>query len=680
MSDQKDAAAHEGASGDRRGTRGVTAALEEGAEVHGISRPSASRWRGRRWHGSRGLAARRRRVRPDVVFHLASHVTGSRDSRRSAHAARQPRRSRQPAVAACGRPQRVVLAGPLEEPDEGDPSPTRLRAANLRLARTTDVPRLYGPPVVTCVFMVYGPAQRDEPSSFPTSSRHPRRQPRGCRAAGRSTGSTSTTSSRCSSRPGGPWRDARRRLRRARVATWSSNRSLEPGPVSPVRCAARPDHRACRVADVRRHTRSGGAEMPRRPGSRRRSSGSRPGATRESPRHRSSRLHRLRARAAAARPGHDVVGLDTFYYRGCDFGDATAPSLRSPLDLRDVTPADLEGFDAVVHLAALSNDPLGDLNPDWTYEINRDGTVALAQRRRRRRPAVRLRLVVQHVRRVGATRPSTRTRPRPLTPYAESKVAAEEALAELADDGFAPVAMRNATVYGVSPRLRLDIVLNNLVAWAHTTGAIRLQSDGTPWRPLVHVQDVAARDARLLEAPEDASPARPSTSARRRRTTASATSPRSSTSASRLRGHVRRRGLARPAELPRRLTKFEVRFPRPSRVDGRARRGRARLGVRGRRAHVRRLPGAPVRAPEPAQAAARRRRARRRPALDAHADGPLAALRQRHVRQERPRRCRVQAVNDVRRATMKSPVTVVAATMFVAVLPAPRKFGPPGSP
>ena len=121
---------------------------------------------------------------------------------------------------------------------------------------------------------------------------------------------------------------------------------------------------------------------------------------------------------------------------------------------------------------------------------------------------------------------------RPLTPYAESKVAAEEALGELAGRGFSPVAMRNATVYGVSPRLRLDIVLNNLVAWAHTTGAIRLQSDGTSWRPLVHVRDVARATLTLLEAPTKSSPERPSTSVRPNRTTESVSSPRSSTSAS----------------------------------------------------------------------------------------------------------------------------------------------------
>jgi nucleoside-diphosphate-sugar epimerase len=204
--------------------------------------------------------------------------------------------------------------------------------------------------------------------------------------------------------------------------------------------------------------------------------------------------------------GHDVVGLDAFLYRGCDFGESEEfrPALLA--DVRDVTPSDLDGFDAIVHLAALSNDPLGDLNSQWTYAINRDGTVALALAAKE--AGVRRFVFASSCSMYGAAEGDVlldESAPlRPLTPYAESKVAAEDALRELADASFAPVAMRNATVYGASPRLRLDIVLNNLVAWAHTTGAIRLQSDGTPWRPLVHVRDVARATLALLEAPEEA--------------------------------------------------------------------------------------------------------------------------------------------------------------------------------
>jgi nucleoside-diphosphate-sugar epimerase len=203
--------------------------------------------------------------------------------------------------------------------------------------------------------------------------------------------------------------------------------------------------------------------------------------------------------------GHEVVGLDTFYYRGCNFGAGSEFEPALALDLRDVQPAHLDGFDAVVHLAALSNDPLGDFNPNWTYAINREGTVALATAARE--AGVRRFVFASSCSMYGAAEGDaalTEEAPlRPLTPYAESKVDAEKALAELADDDFAPVSMRNATVYGRSPRLRLDIVLNNLVAWAHTTGAIQLQSDGSSWRPLVHVRDVAAAALALLAAPED---------------------------------------------------------------------------------------------------------------------------------------------------------------------------------
>ena len=201
--------------------------------------------------------------------------------------------------------------------------------------------------------------------------------------------------------------------------------------------------------------------------------------------------------------GHDVVGLDTFFYRGCDFGVSAGLEPATPLDVRDVTPSSLEGLDAIVHLAALSNDPLGDLNSDWTYAINRDGTVALA--RAAKHAGVSRFVFASSCSMYGAAAGGEALDEsaalRPLTPYAESKVEAETVLLDLAGDGFSPVAMRNATVYGVSPRLRLDIVLNNLVAWAHTTGAIRLQSDGSSWRPLVHVQDVARATIALLEAP-----------------------------------------------------------------------------------------------------------------------------------------------------------------------------------
>ena len=203
--------------------------------------------------------------------------------------------------------------------------------------------------------------------------------------------------------------------------------------------------------------------------------------------------------------GHDVVGLDTYYYRGCDLGSAEEFQPALSMDVRDVGAEELEGFDAVVHLAALSNDPLGDLNPGWTYSINCDGAISLA--RAAREAGVRRFVFASSCSMYGAAVGDAALDEdatlRPLTPYAESKVSAEAAIRELAERDFSPISMRNATVYGASPRLRLDIVLNNLIAWAHTTGAIRLQSDGSSWRPLIHVRDLARATLAVLDAPDD---------------------------------------------------------------------------------------------------------------------------------------------------------------------------------
>jgi nucleoside-diphosphate-sugar epimerase len=203
--------------------------------------------------------------------------------------------------------------------------------------------------------------------------------------------------------------------------------------------------------------------------------------------------------------GHDVTGLDTYFYDGCDLTDDAADVPALELDVRDVGIRDLDGFDAVVHLAGLSNDPVGDLDPALTLEINFEATVALAEAARA--AGVSRFVFASSCSMYGASgdgRAVDETAPQqPLTAYAESKVRSEQALLPLATDEFSPVFMRNATVYGASPRLRVDLVLNNLVAWAYTTGKVRILSDGTPWRPLVHVRDVATTTAALLAAPAD---------------------------------------------------------------------------------------------------------------------------------------------------------------------------------
>jgi nucleoside-diphosphate-sugar epimerase len=206
-----------------------------------------------------------------------------------------------------------------------------------------------------------------------------------------------------------------------------------------------------------------------------------------------------------AQAGHSVVGLDAFLYRGCDFGREQGQVEERRGDVRDVTPAELTGFDAVVHLAALSNDPLGDLNPQWTYEVNVEATLRLA--RAAKEAGVERFVFSSSCSMYGASgRDDSLDEDaplKPLTPYAVSKVRAEEGLSALADSGFSPISLRNATAYGASPRLRLDVVLNNLVGWAHTTGRIRLLSDGSSWRPIVHVSDVGRAILDVLAAPRD---------------------------------------------------------------------------------------------------------------------------------------------------------------------------------
>jgi nucleoside-diphosphate-sugar epimerase len=202
--------------------------------------------------------------------------------------------------------------------------------------------------------------------------------------------------------------------------------------------------------------------------------------------------------------GHDVTGLDSGFFADCVLGPAPADPPGMRVDLRDVTSEQLIGFEAVIHLAALSNDPLGALAPQITYDINHHASVRLA---RLAKEAGVSRFVYASTCSVyGAAGEDlvTESAPlRPLTPYAESKVKVEDDVAAMADNGFSPVFLRNATAFGFSPRLRADIVLNNLVGHAVLTGDVRVLSDGTPWRPLVHARDIATAFLIALEAPTD---------------------------------------------------------------------------------------------------------------------------------------------------------------------------------
>ncbi|HLD60850.1 MAG TPA: SDR family oxidoreductase [Patescibacteria group bacterium] len=206
------------------------------------------------------------------------------------------------------------------------------------------------------------------------------------------------------------------------------------------------------------------------------------------------------------RGGYAVVGLDTGYFKDCSFSteDAMPPDYEIIKDVRKITAEDLAGIHAVCHLAALSNDPSGELNPGLTEEINYQASARLAELAKRAGAERFLFSSSCSMYGKSGDAPVDETcAQNPITAYARSKVQTEQALSNLADESFSPIYLRNATAYGVTPRMRLDLVVNNLMTWAVSTGKVHIMSDGTPWRPIVHAEDIARAFVALLEAPRE---------------------------------------------------------------------------------------------------------------------------------------------------------------------------------
>ncbi len=201
---------------------------------------------------------------------------------------------------------------------------------------------------------------------------------------------------------------------------------------------------------------------------------------------------------------HEVTGLDSDLFRACTFDGELAVIPELIGDVRDVEIENVQGFDAIIHLAGLSNDPLGDYNPSLTEDINHQGSVRIA--RLAKEAGVSRFLFASSCSNYGGGGQDfldENARFNPITPYGVSKVEVERDVGPMADDDFSPTFLRASTAYGMSPRIRFDLVVNNLTAWAFTTGEVHLKSDGSPWRPLVHVEDIARAYISILEADRD---------------------------------------------------------------------------------------------------------------------------------------------------------------------------------
>lgn len=200
--------------------------------------------------------------------------------------------------------------------------------------------------------------------------------------------------------------------------------------------------------------------------------------------------------------GHDVTGCDLGLFDGCEWAACTEPDRYLRMDVRDLTPDDLSGHDCVIHLAAISNDPMGDLDPGLTESVNLHGSVHVAGNAKIAGVPRFLFAGSCSVYGAGATLDLAEDAPlNPLTPYARSKIEAEKLITAFADSTFSPVFLRNATAFGDSAMLRVDLVANNLLAHAHATSEIKVLSDGTPWRPLIHCRDIARAFLVLMDAP-----------------------------------------------------------------------------------------------------------------------------------------------------------------------------------